>query len=77
MENRNDEEKEAYILKVEEQFKSVLSPAEPWIMRLQSLLVWENPKRSAVLFICVHGLFWYVKVKYTKSWSVGQLWDLG
>ena len=58
MDQTSSEEKEKYLLQVEEQFKTVLSPAEPCIMRVQSLLVWEKPKRSAVLFVFVHVLFW-------------------
>ncbi|KAJ8313608.1 hypothetical protein KUTeg_008169 [Tegillarca granosa] len=46
----------------EETFKSFLSPIEPLVMRIQSLLVWENPKKSAVLFIIVHLIFWFFAV---------------
>ena len=75
MDQKNQEDKETCILRIEEQFKTVLNPVEPWIMRAQSLLVWENPKRSAVLFICVHGLFWYVwmsTLHLTDFHNVGQ-----
>ena len=58
MDQKSPEEKEKQLLQVEEHFKTLLSPAEPCIMRLQSFLVWEKPKRSAVLFVCVHVLFW-------------------
>ncbi|ESP03211.1 hypothetical protein LOTGIDRAFT_237816 [Lottia gigantea] len=35
-----------------------LSPIEPVVISLQSLLVWENPKKSALLFTAVHLSFW-------------------
>jgi len=42
-------------------FNEILSPLEPTIMKLQSLLVWESPIKSAVMFVVVHCFFWYVK----------------
>lgn len=39
-------------------FREVLSPIEPTIMKVQSLLVWEKPVRSAVMIACVHCIFW-------------------
>lgn len=42
----------------EEILMNLFSPIEPIIMRIQSLLVWENPKRSAVMVVCLHILFW-------------------
>ena len=43
----------------EEVFNNVLSPIEPCVMQVQSLLVWESPRKSAVLFIFVHLIFWW------------------
>lgn len=42
----------------EEILKNILSPIEPFVMQIQSLLVWESPRRSAVLFIIIHAIFW-------------------
>lgn len=46
----------------------LLNPVEPLIMRLQSLLVWEFPRKSAVLLVLVHVLFWVV------SWLCVQVY---
>ena len=35
-----------------------LSPIETSVMTFQNVLVWENPRHSAVLFVVVHILFW-------------------
>ncbi|KAK3108508.1 hypothetical protein FSP39_009472 [Pinctada imbricata] len=47
---------------IEQTFLNILSPIEPLVMKVQSLLVWENPKKSALLFLFIHGVFWYVAV---------------
>lgn len=39
-------------------FERLLAPVEPWIMVIQSLLVWENPYKSAVLFVVTNAGFW-------------------
>ncbi|XP_046546457.1 reticulophagy regulator 3-like [Haliotis rubra] len=53
---------------LEEDIISLLSPIEPIVMRIQSLLVWEYPHRSAVMFICVHLLFWYLAATSMSSY---------
>ncbi|XP_063421257.1 reticulophagy regulator 3-like [Mytilus trossulus] len=46
----------------EQILKNILSPIEPFVMQIQSLLVWESPRRSAVLFIIIHAIFWFFTV---------------
>ncbi|KAL5007756.1 hypothetical protein ScPMuIL_016562 [Solemya velum] len=53
---------DAAVMEAAERINSLLSPTEPTVMRLQSLLVWEKPKQSAVLFLFVHVVFWYLAV---------------
>ena len=45
----------------EKKLRDLLSPLESFIMSVQSLLVWEKPARSAVMVLCVNGLFWWVR----------------
>jgi hypothetical protein len=56
-EKSESDEKLAYFI---ETFQEVLSPLEPTIMKLQSLLVWENPMKSTAMIAGVHCIFWYV-----------------
>ena len=42
----------------EKMMNELLSPWEPYIMTLQSLLVWENPQHTAILFVAINVLFW-------------------
>ena len=42
----------------EEKLQKLLNPIESQIMSVQSLLVWENPRSSAAMFLTVNGLFW-------------------
>ena len=44
--------------KTEESFRNLLNPAESYVMGIQSVMVWENPKYSAVVFAVVNILFW-------------------
>lgn len=58
MESRRDSsENEERLSYYEENFKEVLSPLEPTIMKIQSLLVWETPVKSAVMIAGLHGVF--------------------
>ncbi|CAH1789188.1 unnamed protein product, partial [Owenia fusiformis] len=50
----------------EERLRHILNPLEPFIMRLQSVLVWENPKHSAVMFLAVNGVFWLSTVLHYR-----------
>jgi hypothetical protein len=43
---------------MEKALTDLLNPVEPLIMRLQSLLVWEFPRKSAVFLVAIHVLFW-------------------
>ena len=43
----------------EDKCNEMLSPWEPYIMTLQSLLVWESPQHTAILLVAVNILFWY------------------
>ena len=58
-EKSESEERLAYFV---ETFQEVLSPLEPTIMKIQSLLVWENPVKSTVMIAGVHCIFWFVSI---------------
>ncbi|XP_033762943.1 reticulophagy regulator 3-like isoform X2 [Pecten maximus] len=60
MENSRTRSNDDDVQRAENMFKNILNPIEPLVMRIQSLLVWEYPRKSAVLFICVHGIFWFL-----------------
>ena len=55
------DENQEYLMKVrdtEEYLREWLNPLESKIMTLQTILVWENPQHSAMLFLAVNILFW-------------------
>ncbi|XP_069111875.1 reticulophagy regulator 3-like isoform X2 [Argopecten irradians] len=60
MENSGTRSSDDDVQRAENMFKRMLNPIEPFVMRVQSLLVWEYPRKSAVLFIFVHGIFWFL-----------------
>lgn len=41
-----------------DRFEKLLSPRETQIATLQSLLIWEKPARSLLLFCLVTSIFW-------------------
>ena len=53
----------------EDKCNGLLSPWEPYIMTLQSLLVWENPQHTAILLVVVNIVFWYVHIILTGTFS--------
>ena len=53
-------ETDSNIKQTEDRIINMLGPIEPLVMRIQSLLVWEFPRRSALMFICAHLIFWCV-----------------
>lgn len=55
---KENSENDERLLYYEEYFKEMLSPLEPTIMKLQSLLVWEKPVKSTVMIASVHCIFW-------------------
>ncbi|KAL3831318.1 hypothetical protein ACJMK2_023085 [Sinanodonta woodiana] len=58
---------------IEERFRTHLSPVEPLIMRIQSLLVWEYPLRSFVLFVIVHVLFWLAATSTCRFYCLSSI----
>ena len=46
------------ILDTERRLQEVISPVESYIMMTQSILVWENPQYTSVMFVCANILFW-------------------
>lgn len=57
-ESCQDEEYVRKLEDTEERFRKILNPAESYVMGIQSVLVWENTKYSAVVFAVVNVLFW-------------------
>lgn len=55
---KENSENDERLLYYEEYFKEMLSPLEPTIMKVQSLLVWEKPVKSTVMIASVHCIFW-------------------
>ncbi|XP_076464934.1 uncharacterized protein LOC143296751 [Babylonia areolata] len=55
---------------MEGKLTELLNPVEPLIMRLQSLLVWEYPRKSAVFLVLIHVMFWLVAVCCVQIYSV-------
>ncbi|PIK49548.1 hypothetical protein BSL78_13566 [Apostichopus japonicus] len=51
-------EMEADLRLKEDTIRNILSPHEGTVMSFQGLLVWENPRRSFVLLLCVNGFVW-------------------
>ncbi|CAI9728269.1 Hypothetical predicted protein [Octopus vulgaris] len=39
--------------------EAILSPWEGWILRIQSLLIWEKPRWAIVWLCLIHLLFWF------------------
>lgn len=56
--------------RVESQLNGLLNPIEPLVMRLQSLLVWEYPRRSAVMLVFTHMVFWFVSKCCVQVYSL-------
>lgn len=44
----------------EQLLRNVLAPIEPYIISVQSFLIWEKPHLSIVVLFLVHIVFWYV-----------------
>lgn len=44
--------------RVRKSLEDILSPIEPWIMDIQSLLVWESLQSSLVLISAANVVFW-------------------
>lgn len=55
-----DIDKSERVQTLADHFTEVLSPVEPTVMKIQSLLVWEKPVKSLVMLVIIHGVFWYV-----------------
>ena len=55
-----DLERLAKVQDKEERLKTLLSPAETYILLAERVLVWEQPYMSAALLIAVNLLFWSV-----------------
>jgi len=46
------------VLDTQQRFQQILGPSEAYLMMTQRVLVWENPKYTAVFFIFANLLFW-------------------
>lgn len=49
---------------------SILGPFETYVVFLQSLLIWERPRFSALAFLCVNVLFWLVVSWNRRFYSI-------
>lgn len=52
----------------EERISRVMRPYEAFVVRLQSLLIWENPVMSCIFVVAVNLLFWWVSEKFIAFW---------
>ncbi|KAH9509614.1 Reticulophagy regulator 3 [Bulinus truncatus] len=64
MTNLYDED--GQISKIANDLTFFLGPYEPVLMKLQSLLVWENPFQSALLYGVIHVIFWLICITSSR-----------
>jgi len=58
MDKSKDSPVDEKMSKLAENLRETLSPFEPTLMKVQSLLVWEKPAKSVIMFAGVHCIFW-------------------
>ncbi|XP_022079725.1 reticulophagy regulator 3-like isoform X2 [Acanthaster planci] len=66
-------ERQAKVKLHEKRLRELLGPLEGFIMSVQSLLVWEKPARSAVMLLCVNGLFWLTVTSHYRVVFLGAV----